>query len=413
MVNAKIIVPIIAGVILVSIIVTVIIVHYKNDNRAPILPPSPKSVKCPASIDKGVLKSCDPKNPDTCDACEGGLYGCFTIKGPCPPGGTGSQEITTESNSSCYPIKFKDPKTGKSSTLYVPDGNWCLPSNIITGKCNEFSGFPILTQKDPTTFEWRCQCKYPTIFENKSEFGDCTRQVACNGLLSDKNKFVCPTGSTFCTPGTEWVDDPTWPPTRGTCACTGGLKPIDRSNKEAGIWDFECVDDQCSPGVTNSGDSTKCDCPEATGQSGGRKSYIDCPSDMPDGRKNLCESTYPMCIIDPCNPGGVYDINSGSCKCDADKGYINTQDQNSAIGYTCLNPCSPINNPCASRGTCYLDQNKKAKCKDCNYGWYQDDKGMCLNPMKDIGSRCDGGYQCLSGSCNPEYVFGGHHICTF
>ena len=398
MVKAKIIVPVIVGVVFLAVVVTIIVVHVQHNKRPPVHPPTPDRDKCYVSVDPTVLKPCTPGDPDTCDTCKGGLYGCFTVSNTGP-------------NPSPYPIHFKEPKSGEPNTLYVPDGNWCLPAQIKTLKCNEFSGFPILTKLTDTEYAWKCQCKYPTIFENKGAEGDCTRQVACEGLLSDQNKFVCPTGASYCKPGEQWIDDPTWDPTYGTCNCAKGLKPIDRSNRKEGIWDFECQTDQCSPGVS---DGKNCKCPKPTGSTGGYfVSYINCPGDMPDDKKDLCDAKYPLCINDPCNPGGVYDPGTGGCKCDPGKHFQQVQDTSSPIGYACINPCSGKFNPCADRGTCYTDDKGVAKCKDCKYGWYQDDKDMCANPMKTFGDRCDGGYQCLSGHCNPEYVFGGHHICTF
>ena len=359
-----------------------------------IIPPSGKTtVKCPISIHPTKLKSCDPSNPDSCDDCSDGMHACFTVSDDIP-----------------YQVQID----GK--TVNIPNGNWCLPAKVKTLPCNEFSGFPILAKLNETEYVWKCQCKYPSLFTNQGEFGDCTQEVACGAENNDSNHLVCPPKSTHCKPGTKWVDDPTWEPTSGICSCATGLKYIDKSIPSQGVWNKQCVTDSCSPGKTVNG---KCVCPPKQDftREHGVISYLRCPDDMPDSFKSNCIDN-PECIQDPCNPGGYYDSNKGKCVCAENRGFIAVEDSTSPVKWICEQGCSGKLNPCGNRGDCVI-KNGKIQCENCHPPWVQNvnysdcakkHPNMCMCQQLPLNSKCKVDSDCLSGNCQSP-VFKGDKFC--
>ena len=360
------IIRIIIIVLIISIVIAIIVSQVGSGGNDIIPIPIDDKEKCDVSSDITLLKSCDPTNQDSCNNCSGGPHSCFTVTDDKP-----------------YHFSVDD------TILNVPNGNWCLPAQTRTVPCNQFTGYPVLTKND-NEYIWRCQCKYPTLFKNAGVWGDCTQEVACNALEGQGN-LVKPNSST------KWVDDPTWDPTVGVCKCNNDLKYIDQSNPELGIWSKQCVKDSCSPGKTVGND---CLCGDG---------YLKCPTDLPDSTKSICDPNNPQCIVDPCKPGGYYDINKQICVCNTDAGYTSIPNSQSPVKSICASPCSPGGiNPCEGKGECYIDSTsgkEVVKCKNCIYPWYQDSNNMCNNPMKKNGSKCEHSYECLSGTCERD-MFG-------
>lgn len=333
--------------------------------------------KCPISDDPKLLKQCNPQDQNSCNQCQDGLHSCFTI----------------------------DDNNKYKSSINVPNGNWCLPTSVVDLPCNQYSGTSTLTKFIDNEYAWKCHCKYPNLFINKGEFGDCVSQVACGG---EENPLICPTDATFCTPGEKWIDNPTWNPEQAVCKCANGTKYVNYDRN--GVQIKECVNDSCYPNGKINNDNNSCICNEKTGNVGSYKSFINCPTELPDNQKNLCDENNPECIDDPCNPYGYWDVNSLTCKC-AD-GYVSAPDSNSPTKTKCFNPCDDINNPCGSRGDCYYDKtNNKTLCNNCKKPWVQDDSRLCLKTLKPQGASCTNSNECSSGTCQIQSLFNWSSIC--
>jgi hypothetical protein len=153
-----------------------------------------------------------------------------------------------------------------------------------------------------------------------------------------------------------------------------------------------------------------------------------CQKDIDCGSGNICqkdtfsycEKTDKMCTSDAdCKPDqgkcisgpAHYNQNYG-CVCNKNTGFINTKNVYSEVGYNCINSCAE--NPCGSRGTCYVDiveitpstdpktYKYVQKCKDCNYPYINDtttDNCDKINPLKKYGETCGGNSECASNIC--------------
>jgi hypothetical protein len=371
----------------ISIIVAIELRKHGGGHVNPDGPSGPSKVTCPVTIDTSNLQKCNPSDPNSCNKCSEGLHSCFTV---------------TDDNP--YHVEQKITDSGEKNIDKVPNGNWCLPAKIKTFPCNEFSGYPVLTKLTQTEYAWRCQCKYPTLFTNKGEFGDCTQEVAC-GVQEDNNNYLkCPADSKVCTPGEKWVDNPVWEPTAGVCNCEDGTKFVNRPSSDNSDWEKLCVTDTCSPGgFTSDG---KCICQDKTQDGDEYKSYVRCPEDVQT--KNMC-SSGPTCLPDPCNPGGYYSKQKHTCVCSGE--FISKTNQSSIVGSTCYSPCSGKNNPCGKRGTCSITADGMAECKDCVSPYKQDKTNMCNAELKGDGNKCSSDSECVSGACSKQYGFFGKKIC--
>lgn len=97
------------------------------------------------------------------------------------------------------------------------------------------------------------------------------------------------------------------------------------------------------------------------------QSLINCPDDLPDykgsGSIGPCMNGKPLCIPDPCNPGGYWDPyapGGGNCVCGPE--YISEPDENPFTGKKCVRGCSSERNPCGDRGACFVN---KGNCDAC------------------------------------------------
>lgn len=364
-------------IFLILIVITTIILYFvlrKDNSNSPHIDPTPDSgkINCNITNDMSTLTQCDINDINSCSNCANGIYKCTKVD-----------------NSNPYSVNINGQE------INIKNGNWCLPIRPKTLPCNLNSGYYILSIIDDKPV-WSCQCRYPNLFQNMGLGGDCIDETACNAK-EGLGHLVCPPDATYCKSGENWVDNPTWDPKNGICSCNSGYKYLDQS--DGSVIQKYCVNDTCSPGQTDTTKNT-CICPTMTGDSGNRKSYINCPDDIQN--KDKCKDK--QCIQDPCNPGGYYDKNVGHCVCDNDKNYIRKPTEN-IIGETCIDACSKLYNQCADRGTCYLssdmdkDNQPIPKCKDCKTPWRQDSTGQCLLPGLPSGSNCNNDNDCYSGVC--------------
>lgn len=431
---------IISIIIVVSLsIIIAVIISNKNKNDH-IVPPTPtQKDKCDISNDPTTLKKCDPNDQDTCNNCANGLHSCFTVDQ--------DKKVYTFSEG--------------NKTVNVPTGNWCLPAKIKNFPCNRFTGYPVLAKLNDTEYAWRCQCKYPNLFNNQGVFGDCINQVAC----SSQGELVCPEGSNFCKSGDPWPkdEDKSWEPTLGVCKCNDNLKYLDASDYENEIFDKRCVSDTCSPGKTDGDD---CNCSNIIRKPIGEPiveppgknikiiilflcfflgitsphllimfvlilifckirlksslfvDFVDIVLLYPitpiltslptydtlircpkdlPGDSSLCKYSK-QCIKDPCNPHGIYDIKTQQCECDEDNGFFSIPSSFSPVKSMCFNPCNP--SPCGKRGDCVFDKTtNKASCVNCKSPWFQDDTHMCMTAKQPTNTDCKSDDQCISGNC--------------
>lgn len=349
---------------------------------------------CAPSQDPELLIKCDPGDPDTCKNCSG-PSSCYTIDEDHP-----------------YYYAHGDAPDQK---FKVPDGNWCLPTKTKTMKCNPYTGYHVLVKLSEKENAWVCNCEYPLMFQKAGALGDCTEELACGAQHGD-GQLVCPPDAKYCKPGTPWVKDPTWSPTAGVCKCKPGLKYVDRSNPGEGVYIKSCVQDTCYPG-NNLGD--KCDCsidgkPYHQNDDGSITSYIRCPDDIVKTKAVPCTKDAPLCLPDPCNPGGYYDPESGECKC-LGTGNVPKESETSPTGWVCQNPCDSLHNPCGDRGVCHVvkkDNDYIAKCKDCQIPWHQDKNDLCGFHLRPLGQSCDHDWQCLIGACEKQYIWWGDKVCS-
>lgn len=165
----------------------------------------------------------------------------------------------------------------------------------------------------------------------------------------------------------------------------------------------KCNPDNCyNPDPDNPLDCLCCDCPDG---------YIRCPDDINVDNQGLimfCKSNGPTCIKDPCStpevPGGYW--NGQQCVCGT--GYTYVEDENSAVGQICVDPCAG-NGPCGNRGICYFPSDAKdassARCCDCAcpYTNEGDDSCTCSGTTKvPEGGNCCHNDDCCSGNCEGE-----------
>ena len=287
--------------------------------------------------------------------------------------------------------------TANNEIIDIPDGKWCLP-RVKTNACNQFSGDSILV-KEGESYAWKCNCKYPDLFNNKGEFGDCINEIACGAEYGHGN-LVCSDDIEVCKDrkGDErkWVENPDWDPKYGICECNNSLSFVDESDYSKDIYMKKCLHDNCYPG-TKDPKSNNCECPDG---------YISCPSDIPSNNKNRC--MVSQCIKDPCLPYGTYQNNDGNITCKCNDGYTLKETDQSIIGHICYKPCDEYNNPCGDRGTCYVNENNVAKCKNCvrKKGWGQDNNNLCKQHLKYIGEDCKHDSECITNDCYKFLGFG-------
>lgn len=347
------------------------------------------------------LKKCDPTDNAACIYCNGG-FSCVTV---------------SDDNPQTY-----SPDGGKT-TLQIPNGSWCLPAKFASANCDPYISTPILTKLDNGTFMWRCNCKYPYLFENVNVNSDCSKQIAC-GNSSDPSlslgKLVCPNESKgVCTPGEEWTTSSKWDPQYGVCECKSGYTYQDQSY--GGVIVKSCVDNSCNPGQPTSSGCvcpTKIQYPDKT-----FSSWVRCPQDVEQSVAVRCEDLgSPQCLPDPCNPNGYW--NGQSCVCNNPFTPFQVDVQESVVGWQCKNLCDN-NGPCGSgserRGDCFVPQQAdQAQCNNCVKGWTNKDGGtntcndMCIedNGPCNIDDDCCGSLNNKSSYCKltPHGSFNG--VCT-
>lgn len=365
------------------IIIVAVIMYFRNQKNK--IQPSDDKISCNISSNPSLLTKCDPSDRNACTNCTQGLYSCITVD---------SQNQHT--------INQNGTETN------IPTGSWCLPPIVKTFPCNTFSGYRVLTKISDSEFAWKCHCKYPELLSNRGvEFGDCTYPVACEG-----NPLVCPPEGKYCTPGKQWIEEPTYDPTYAVCACPSGTNYI-HNDPPPGSWDKRCVLDTCIPGHSSqSSGNNGCVCPDKSQDSSGNwTSYIKCPQNVAEDKKIQC--SFNQCVQDPCNPNGYYDSSQGKCVCTT-KGYTNKQDSESAIKNVCYAPCDDQHNPCGSRGDCnwaITDNAVVTTCINCKTPWKQDSTNMCNFHMKNIGDSCSTNSDCISDYCEPKYGLWGDLVC--
>lgn len=338
-----------------------------------ITPPVPPSLDCTPLSE---LKSCSGENAIDCGSCKG-FYACTGI----------DKEYA-----------YKDTN---GNIVNIPQGKWCLPVAISSSPCNPYTGIPILTKVSDYEYSWGCMCKYPQWFRNNdgSINSDCTDQVVCGRDIPNSNNYLgCPTGSSSCNYGEPWNGK--WDPKYGQCFCSTGLKEIEYTDEEHGIYIKNCVYDSCYPGKII---ENKCVCPP---------NYIKCPENINYRFGELIKECdlNPQCVSDPCAPGH-FDSNSGNCTCP--QPFINTPDANSLVYYSCKNPCDPDHNPCADRGTCIVSPPGTAQCTNCNSPWSNrgDSTLTCRSSYTQKGKSCEYDMDCWApndnvGYCSWDYLSG-------
>jgi len=194
---------------------------------------------------------------------------------------------------------------------------------------------------------------------------------------------------------------------KGYCGSVEGSSPTKKICTTPG--ETGCCDPQkCfHPDPNDPSQCMCCDCPDG---------YIQCPDQIASGNEGLilyCQETGPMCVKDPCAtpqvPGGYW--NGQNCECG--KGHVAIEDENSAVGQICGDPCAG-NGPCGNRGTCYFPDDgqtvQDARCCDCvcPYTNENDDTCTCSNTSKNSGGNvkigsggeCWWDNDCCSGDCH-------------
>lgn len=374
------ILSIVIPVIILTLIIGIVVVSFVGRNNvgahiASSHAEHQQTKECPASTDPKDLYTCNPANQD---------QDCLVCKGTLPH--------------SCVVINADNPhkyQSGTGPAINIPDSptgmGWCLPAEVKTLPCNQFTGFPVLAKKG-NDYVWKCQCRDENLFINAGEFGDCIQEVACGAQANSNNYLVCPEGSSFCTPGTKWLDEKNYDPSKAVCHCATGYTTGNN---------HECIQNTCVPGTltTEPGSNIPtCNCPDKTGSPGSWNSYILCPSNTVD----ICSPEAPKCIKDPCNPHGYYD----GTKCVCDENYKPYLDSTSLVGYSCYSPCDDANNPCGvgplKRGDCYYDTvNQKASCRNCTGFWTQQSKEddpnqLCTKQLGMLGDSCQNDSDCVT-----------------
>ena len=396
--NINNIIEIIIFFVLIIIIIIFIIIKKENSQSSDITESDKQNnIDCPISKDYTQLKICDPSNVDECTNCNQGLYSCVNV-------------------SNDNPYKVKDDQ---GNNYNIPNGNFCLPPIYETLPCNQYSGVYVLRKINNNEFAWTCECKYPFLLQNAGSLGNCTYEVACGANVNSQNHLVCPTGATYCTPGTTWNNSTggsQWDPKYGVCQCDTGLMYKDYSNGD--VYRKECITDTCTPGITvDISDNKSCTCPERTSVSytgyTGYVSYIACPNSSM--RTGLCTDDSPLCLPDPCNPHGYWDNENATCTCDQNNGWYPYTTENSIMNQICFQPCSDQNNPCGvgpyKRGDCIYDPaNKIGTCTNCTDLWTQESKNddpyqTCKKRLSNIGENCDKDSDCA------RYTECGNGVC--
>ncbi len=245
--------------------------------------------------------------------------------------------------------KCVSPMIWNNNKCYIPADNYCVPYNIPDIDCNSFTGTKILSKvgiDDP--YQWNCICK------NNSFTGpNCDQINICgmNGQTNEdmlNNNNISENSKTYLTnsDGSYWSSSSDWDPNIGICKC--GLNQVaDNSTKT-------CLPSLCSP--CSPLDVNKCICPN--------NGYLDCYTDLaytvdPIFGSYINGSCTPgTAVPDPCaafegDTANVYDPSTNTCKCDTTNGYFPVQTSQVSIGQKCVNLCD-IQNPCASRGSCYV-----------------------------------------------------------
>ena len=144
--------------------------------------------------------------------------------------------------------------------------------------------------------------------------------------------------------------------------------------------------------------SNRCWCGNAQqAEDGTYTSYI---SYLPDHQPNFS----PMCVKDPCNPGGYWDpdivvpaggtgttTKKGACVCNSS---IAVEDDASMFPYSqCLNICNT--QICGPNGTCIVKDKKiTCKCDSCHEG------PNCQIEVPRHGDSCVVGGKCCNSRCN-------------
>ena len=341
-------------IISILLIVTIIIYRKKNQSN-PIITPIVKTIEC-GTIDGNTIKTC--KKEDS-------ITGCETCRCTSDPSLImGCMECKTVNSNSDFKHLFipREDCTGDNvewnettNSCVLKDGNYCLPKIVNDINCNKFTGRKLLALNPITNlYEWKCVCKEPTKLSNIGTLnGDCDHINLC-GIDSSDN----PSGNrglVYSLDETVFWDAKTsnWDPlddTKIKCKCNPGevYNPIFKS----------CMPNSCLPGQIKPNDSNSCNCP--TG-------YIDCSSityrydpSAPTGQYNTGICTIPSCVPDPCvgNSGdsinNYYDADTNSCICNKSKNFTNTYVSNNGFGQVCKDVCGTRDNPCGSRGDCYL-----------------------------------------------------------
>lgn len=308
------------------------------------------------------LRKCD--SSDACKSCKGNVHNCITVD---------------DEN----PLKYRH-SDGKQYD--IPNGKWCIPEIQQSETCNRFTGAYILA-KAGDSYAWVCECTNPKLFDKESYWSDCTEEVACLSQIGG-GELVCPPHNSACKEGTPWLTGKNWDPAIGVCKC-------DKSKGYIASDDGKfCVRDGCGDGGEDQGDGT-CKCPVGE---------LSCPGDIPADSwyAPQCNRTHPICVTDPCGPGGRFDPDAGVCICDEANGYYDDIDPQSIVGHKCVKLCTSTNNPCGDRGECKVDIAciRKVQAGEstgipskCVAG-----SGLNVCMQCDNCRNCTGGYK--QGECN-------------
>jgi hypothetical protein len=325
-------------IIIVSLLFIALVFYaiFKSHTTHVNPPPPDKHYQCP-TVPITALRKCDPTNQSACQEC-------------CVPGAEGSCKpepyycVTVDKD---HPMKWSiNPDVNCAKTpqkcVDIPDGSWCLPVKVESDHCNAFTSIPVLSRINPGLWRWRCDCKYPELVTKNNLDADCTSVIACDPIKNPDNTIVCPPltcnpkcdpgtevccggrcrpistcdpkckdGETCCdgncyslpcTPGQPWTEDPTWDPVLyGVRKCHGaGERPFKRYDTVTGRYMMECVNDFCAPGGSYDSDDNTCKCDPKTGTpgKGDYSSWVNCPEDVQDhsgsGGINFKESCPPV-----------------------------------------------------------------------------------------------------------------------
>ena len=300
-------------------------------------------------LDKDTIKSCE-NNENLCSSCQctsdpSVKMNCMT----CTPS-DGTFEVSVNKDGCQDPFIWNE----EQKKCFLKRGKFCLPVNLNPNiPCSSYTGNKVLTQENENSpIQWKCVCKDTTKFANsRDDNGDCVGVNICNMQGKSNPKQITASQRALIKKGSKttpilWDGKNFNPFDNSECKCLGD-EQFDAEN-------MTCKKSQCSPnGVNDPANPQACLC--APG-------FVSCHviNNLNGVDLNVC--AIPSCVPDPCrglgeesltnktvkdNKGGYY------CQCDETQGFYPYSNNNSSWG-SCVKVCSPRNNPCADRGTCFV-----------------------------------------------------------